>query len=115
VTRPPHLEVGYIARAHGLKGEVAVCTHDPESNVLGEVERVWLVPLSGAPRAHRVASRRRGTREWLLRLSEVGGRDASAALRGAKVAVFREDLPPPCEAQGPRVSSFRETWWDWKP
>ena len=34
----PTLEVGYVARAHGIQGEVAIRTFDPDSHVLESVE-----------------------------------------------------------------------------
>ena len=33
----PHLQVGYVAKAHGLRGEVTVRTFDPASTALFEV------------------------------------------------------------------------------
>jgi len=36
------LAIGYVARAHGLRGELRVHTHDPESTTLLDVERVWI-------------------------------------------------------------------------
>jgi 16S rRNA processing protein RimM len=91
--------VGYVARAHGLKGEVAVRTHDSESEVLGEVRRVWLHAPAGSG-VHQIVSARRAAREWLLRLSDVDSRETAEALRRATVAVFREDLSAPEEATG---------------
>ncbi len=43
----PHLELGYISRAHGLGGEVGVKTFDPASESLFELERVLVRPREG--------------------------------------------------------------------
>ena len=38
----PRIEIGGIARAHGIKGEVAIVTHDPESTILERAESLWI-------------------------------------------------------------------------
>jgi 16S rRNA processing protein RimM len=97
VTLKPHLELGYVARAHGLKGEVAVRTVDPESETLGLVERVLVRTRAGEERVLRIVSTRPTPKETLVVFKEVSGRDQSEALVGSTVLVFREDLEPPAE------------------
>src|SRR6185369_10859028 len=46
----PTLEVGYVARVHGLKGELAVRTFDPDSEALSSVRRIVLRLRSGEER-----------------------------------------------------------------
>jgi 16S rRNA processing protein RimM len=99
VTPKPHLEVGYVARAHGLKGEVAIRTFDPNSETLDVVERLLLRPRTGPERVLRLESLRPTPKEHLVVFEGVRGREAAEALVGAAVLAFREDLEPPVEGE----------------
>jgi 16S rRNA processing protein RimM len=81
------VEVGYVARAHGVRGELRIATHNPESDVLADVERLWLAGVEYA-----VAGARPTQGAWLIRLDGLTDRDRAEALRGKPVAVAREDL-----------------------
>jgi 16S rRNA processing protein RimM len=83
----PRIEIGRIARAHGIRGEVAIVTHDPASELLHDLETVW---VAGAEK--RVASARSTPRGWLVRFEDVTTRNAAEALRGEPVEVDREAL-----------------------
>jgi 16S rRNA processing protein RimM len=82
------VEVGFVARAHGLRGEIRVRLHAPESTVLLEVEEVV---VGGA--ARRVESARPTNGAVLLALVGVDDRDAAEALRGQTVEVDRAAIP----------------------
>jgi 16S rRNA processing protein RimM len=97
VTLKPHLELGYVARAHGLRGEVAVRTFDPESETLDFVERVLVRTRSGEEHVLRIESLRPTPKEILVVFEKVEGRTQAEALVGSTVLVFREDLEPPAE------------------
>jgi 16S rRNA processing protein RimM len=97
VTLKPHLELGYVARAHGLKGEVAVRAFDPASQTLDVVERVLVRTRSGQERLLRIESVRPTPKETLVVFEQVERREDAEALVGATVLVFREDLEPPAE------------------
>ena len=84
---PSRIEIGGIARAHGIRGEVVIVTHDPDSETLAEVERVY---IDGAPR--RVLAARGTHRGWLVLLEGVATRTEAEALRGRPVEVDRADL-----------------------
>jgi 16S rRNA processing protein RimM len=79
------LEVGYVARAHGLAGEVRVHLHAAESTALLDVDHVYLDGRRVA-----VESARPTVGAILVRFEGVGDRDAAEALRGHKVEVDRE-------------------------
>ncbi len=81
------IEIGAIARAHGIRGEVAIFTHDPDSATLGEVETIW---VGGVARTIKQA--RSTHRGWLVALDGVTTRNDAEALRGAKVEVDRDAL-----------------------
>jgi 16S rRNA processing protein RimM len=84
---PPRIEIGGIARAHGIRGEVVIVTHDPDSETLAEVERIY---LDGVPR--RILAARGTHRGWLVLLDGVATRNEAEALRGRRVEVDRDDL-----------------------
>jgi 16S rRNA processing protein RimM len=99
VSRSATLEVGYVARAHGISGEVAVRTFDAASRALDDVARVRLRSRSGSEREFEVTSARPAAKEMLLTLNSILDRAAAEALRGSTVLVYRADLAPPAEGE----------------
>ncbi|HSR97353.1 MAG TPA: ribosome maturation factor RimM [Kofleriaceae bacterium] len=83
----PRIEIGRIARAHGIRGEVVIVTHDPGSEIVGEVETLW---IGGSER--RVTGARGTHRGWLVQLEGVATRNDAEALRGQLVEVDRSVL-----------------------
>lgn len=83
----PRIEIGRVARAHGIRGEVVVVTHDPGSTVLDGIAAVWL----GGARC-RVLEVRDTQRGWLVLLDGVATRSDAEALRGQTVEVDRAVL-----------------------
>ncbi|HEU4732273.1 MAG TPA: ribosome maturation factor RimM [Kofleriaceae bacterium] len=83
----PRIEIGRITRAHGIRGEVAITTHDPDSELLGEIETVW---VGGVER--RVAAARSTPRGWLVLFDGIATRNDAETLRGQVVEVDREAL-----------------------
>jgi 16S rRNA processing protein RimM len=81
------VEIGIVARAHGVRGEVRVALHNPESDAL---ERADTVFIGDRPLA--VESARPVAGAYLVRLEGVDDRDQADALRGQPVAVSRADL-----------------------
>lgn len=84
---PARIEIGGVARAHGIRGEVVIVTHDPASETLGTVERVH---VGGVPR--RILAARDTHRGWLVLLEGTSTRTEAEALRGRPVEVDRADL-----------------------
>jgi 16S rRNA processing protein RimM len=81
------IEIGRVARAHGIRGEVVIVTHDAESEVLGRIEALW---LGGTER--RVLAARDTQRGWLIQLEGIATRNDAEALRGQAVEVDRATL-----------------------
>src|SRR6478752_2887245 len=81
------IEIGGIARAHGIKGEVVIVTHDPDSETLGRVETIY---VAGTPRTIKQA--RDTHRGWLVALDGVVTRNDAEALQGKPVEVDRDAL-----------------------
>lgn len=82
------IEIGGVARAHGIAGEIVVVTHDPESTVLESAAELWL-----AGHGHRILRARGTQRGWLVLLEGITTRTQAEALRGATVEVARELVP----------------------
>jgi 16S rRNA processing protein RimM len=78
------LPVGFVARAHGVRGVVRVRASADFSGV----EALW---IDDTRYAVRHASRDK--EEWLVTLEGVGDRDAADALRGRTVRLERSDIP----------------------
>jgi 16S rRNA processing protein RimM len=83
----PRVEIGGVARAHGIRGEVVVVTHDPDDETLATCRELW---IAGA--RHAVESVRPTPKGWLVVLAGCATRDAADALRGKPVEVAREAL-----------------------
>ncbi len=82
------LQIGYVARAHGVRGELRVHLHAAASTTLFDVDRVWI-----GGREVAVGAARPTTGAVLLTVEGIEDRDAADALRGQPVEVLRDDVP----------------------
>jgi 16S rRNA processing protein RimM len=82
------IEIGYVARAHGVTGELRIELHDPTSTTLERASRVW---FGGVERALRAVRRTQGA--FLVSLDGVTDRDAADRLKGTTIEVLRSDVP----------------------
>ena len=82
------IEIGGIARAHGIRGEVIVHTHDPESEILSAVDSIWVGGIE------RKILEARGTphRGWIVALEGVLTRNDAELLKTQIVEVDRDDI-----------------------
>jgi 16S rRNA processing protein RimM len=83
----PRVEIGWIARVHGIRGEVVIATHDSGSDLLDRQATLW---IGGVVRE--VVQARSTPRGWLVQLAGVATRNAAEALRGQVVEVDRAAL-----------------------
>lgn len=81
------IEIGGVARAHGIRGEVVIVTHDPDSETLGNLETIFVGGI-----ARKILQARDTQRGWLVALEGVVTRNDAEALRGQPVEVDREAL-----------------------
>jgi 16S rRNA processing protein RimM len=79
--------IGYVARAHGVRGELRVHTHDPGSSSLYDVERAWF-----GDRELVIDSVRPTQGALLVKLDGVDDRDAAEALAGKPVEIVRKAI-----------------------
>jgi 16S rRNA processing protein RimM len=86
-TAPGRVEIGYVARAHGIRGEIAAVPHDPESTSLGDLPALWI-----RGQRYEVLEARDTPKGFLIALSGIDDRNAAEALRGAAIEATREDL-----------------------
>lgn len=83
----PRVEIGRIARVHGIRGEVVIATHDPGSDLLDRQPTLWIGGV-----AREVVRARSTPRGWLVQLAGVATRSDAEALRGQVVEVDRAAL-----------------------
>jgi 16S rRNA processing protein RimM len=83
----PRIEIGHVARAHGIRGEVAITPHDPSSELLQDLPEVWIGGV-----ARRITAARNTHRGWLVQLDGVATRNDAETLRGQVVEVARAAL-----------------------
>jgi 16S rRNA processing protein RimM len=82
------IEIGYVAAAHGIRGELRVTTHDPASTTLDDASAVWI-----KGRRYAIEQARATPKGWLLALEDLVDRNAAEALRGSAIEVDREEIP----------------------
>jgi 16S rRNA processing protein RimM len=82
------VEIGIVTRPHGVRGLLRVMLHDRESDSLVGARRIVL----GA-REYDLRAARKTPDAYLLEVAGIADRDAAEALRGAPVAMRREDIP----------------------
>jgi 16S rRNA processing protein RimM len=83
----PRIEIGRIARAHGIRGEVVLVTHDPDSDLLEDLQTLWVAGVE-----KRVAEARYTHRGWLVLFEGIATRNDAELLRGQAVEVDRDAL-----------------------
>lgn len=84
------LEIGTIARPHGITGEVKVQTSPEYLDVLQHVTRVY---LDGSTQATEIKGYRVHQKSALLKLEGVNTRNDAEAMRGTRVAIRVRELP----------------------
>ena len=88
------IELGVVARPHGVSGELRVHVFNPDSTLLQELAEVFLIGEEDeAPALVEVLSSRPGPKALLMRLQGVRSREDAEALRGYRLCVPREALP----------------------
>ncbi len=88
------VSIGRIAKAHGIRGEVAVEPWVDVGDALSPGSLVWLTwPKGGGSEECVETARSHGTR-WLIRLKGITDRDQAETLVRAEIRVDREALPP---------------------
>lgn len=87
MTVPDLVEIGYVVRAHGVRGELRVVCHNPDSTALSTADNV---DIGG--RRFVIATVRPVKDAFLLALEGLTDRTRAEALRGQPVSVARGAL-----------------------
>ncbi len=82
------VEIGVVTRPHGVRGALRVQVHDPASDTLASVRRVFV----GA-REFELRAAKRTPKGFVLEVAGINDRDRAEELRDAPIAVRREDVP----------------------
>lgn len=89
------VEVGCVTRPHGVRGELRVKLHNPESEILFDVDEVFVRQEDGSERLMAIRSARPAADGIvLLVFNAVTDRSGADAMRGATLHVSRRALPP---------------------
>ena len=86
--------VGRIAGAFGVRGEIRISTYTEQPMALARFKR--LLREDGSP-GLTITSARPAKDGVVARCPEVGDKDAADALRGVRLYVTRDALPPPAD------------------
>lgn len=90
------VELGEVMGAHGVRGELKVKAHNPDSDLLLDVERVT-VRLKQVERVYGVEYAKPHGKGLLMALVGIDNREQARALYGAQLCVPRQALPEPDE------------------
>ena len=93
------VSIAYVARAHGLKGELRVHPHNESTDALKRRAKVVLRAAGQPDREITLDAVRPVPGAFLITLAGITDRDAAEALRGAELLVPREALPPADEGE----------------
>jgi 16S rRNA processing protein RimM len=88
------VELGPIVNLHGIRGELRLLPHNPESELAASARQIVLIGRDGQRQTRRVRGARRHKRFVLLTLEGVEDANTAEALIGSTVAVPRTMLPP---------------------
>lgn len=88
------VELGAIVNRHGIRGEVRLLPHNPDSELAPRLRELVLMHPDGRREPLRVRAARPHKRFVLLQLEGIDTADAAEALVGSTVAVPRALLPP---------------------
>jgi 16S rRNA processing protein RimM len=89
------VELGAIVNLHGIRGELRLLPHNPDTALTGDVRELVLIHRDGTQQPLRLRGARRHKRFVLVTLEGVDDANAAQALIGCRVAVPRTALPPP--------------------
>ena len=90
--------IGRVIGPHGVRGWVKVLSYtEPRTNILDFAS--WQLRCEEGWRVFTLAETHAHGGRVLVRLDEVGDREAAAALAGSEIAVMRSDLPATDEGE----------------
>ena len=91
--REGELELGHISGVFGVRGEVRLFLHNPESDLFRTAREVILLLEDGSRHTRRLKARSGAGKRVLGRLDGVTTPEQARDLMGARIVVAREALP----------------------
>lgn len=94
----PHnewVEVGYLLRPHGVRGELRVILHAPEEGFPKSIESILLIHPKHGEKAAKVQSARKSKDAILMTVDTIRDRDEAQRWKGAALFVDPAHLPEP--------------------
>ena len=88
------IRIGYVVRAHGLRGELEMRLDWSDSRALSDASEIILTSREGVAQRQVVQHARKTHKGIVVQLRGVQDRNAAEALLGATVSVQRQLLPP---------------------
>lgn len=96
---PGLLLLGHVSGVFGVRGELRVFLHHPESDLLRTPRQVVLTSPTGEVRHVRLGIRPGPGRRIIGRVDGVEDRDAAEALVGFQIEIDAKVLPPPGDGE----------------
>ncbi len=87
INQTDRVEIGYVARAHGTRGDVFVTVHNPNSSAFELATSIFVGDQSFA-----IETVKPGNGGYRIGLESIGDRDQAEQLRGKTVSVARSQL-----------------------
>lgn len=87
------IAIGRVTKRHGVRGELRVLPHNPDSAAMEVASSLRLRGPHGESESRRVLATRRNNRFYLMRLEGVTTAEAADQLIGYDVCIAREALP----------------------
>ena len=93
---PPRdrVTLGELVKPWGVRGEQTVTLHNPASDLLEQVDAVFVEGEGFPPRRVGLLGARRVGRRYVVHLEGIGGPEDAEHLRGLELSVAADELPP---------------------
>lgn len=88
------VEIGRVVKPHGIRGEVGVLLHQPQSDLLEHVTDVTVHTANSGARPMSVERVSKMGQGYRVKFAGIDDRDAAERLRDAMLSVPRAALPP---------------------
>ncbi len=104
------VEIGVIGRPHGVRGEVRCFLHNTKSVLLHQIDRVIL--KSDHEQTHQLEYVRQASKHAIVAFKDITTREDADKIKGAKVFILREQLPPPASDEFYIIDLLGLEAWD---
>lgn len=92
MSRPDHVAVGCIIRAHGVRGSVLVKPLTDNPNRFRAIDEI-MIEKDERTEQYRVIAKTASPKGWILKLDGINTRDEAESMKGAYLLIGPEELP----------------------